>query len=85
MKKVYSIRDNKMESFGTPVIIENDAIAIRQFGDLINKGGDSVLAMHPADFGIYAIAEFDAASGKFTNLDCPKLLSMGSDFAQETK
>lgn len=88
MKKlVISIRDNKMESFNSPVLTDNEAVAIRQFGDVVQRGGDSVISLHPSDFTLYVIAEFDAITGKFENLDCPKALATGSDFEnpKETK
>lgn len=80
-KNVYAIRDNKLGSFGTPVLIENDAVAVRQFGDIIANGGDNVMTKHPADFTIYHLGAYDLSTGKFVNLDCPKSLATGSDFA----
>ena len=80
---VYSIRDNKMGTFNVPVLIENDAVAVRQFGDIVTRGGDNVMTLHPSDFTIYCLGEFDCNTGKFTNLDCPKALATGSDFAIE--
>lgn len=87
MKNVYSIRDNKMGSFNVPVLIENDAVAIRQFGDLISRGGDSVMSIHPSDFTLYLLGQYDSNRGRFKNLDCPVALATGSDFAivQENK
>ena len=82
MKKlVISIRDNKLESFNQPCLCDNESVAIRQFGDIVQRGGDSVIALHPSDFTLYVIAEFDPVFGKFENLDCPKALATGSDFA----
>lgn len=80
MKNVYAIRDSKMESFGLPVLVENDAVAVRQFGDVITKGGDVCMAQHPADFALYRLGEYDSKTGKFSNLDCPALLANGADF-----
>ena len=80
-KSVYAIRDNKLGTFQIPVLIENDAVAVRQFGDLIIHGGDNVMSLHPADFSLYRLGEFDCKSGKFENLDCPASLATGSDFA----
>lgn len=81
MKKlVISIRDNKMESYNSPVLVDNEAVAIRQFGDIVQRGGDSVISLHPSDFTLYVVAEFDPITGKFANLDCPKALATGSDF-----
>lgn len=85
MKNVYSIRDNKMGSFNVPVLIENDAVAVRQFGDLISRGGDSVMSIHPSDFTLYKLGEFNSHTGKFKNLDCPAALATGSDFAIQEK
>ncbi len=80
MKKVYSIRDNKMETFGTLVYIDNDAVAVRMFGDLILGDKESLMGKHPADFGLYKLGEFDDNTGKMVNLDAPSLLAIGSDF-----
>lgn len=80
-KSVYAIRDNKMGTFNVPVLIENDSVAVRQFGDLVTRGGDSVMTLHPSDFTLYRLGDFDSKSGKFTNLDCPVALATGSDFA----
>ena len=80
-KLVFSIRDNKMETFNSPVMIENDAVAVRQFGDIISRGGDNVMSIHPSDFTLYCLGEFDSKTGKFTNLECPRALATGSDFA----
>lgn len=80
MKKVYSIRDNKMETFGTLVFIDNDAVAIRMFGDLVVNATDTLMAKHPADFGLYALGEFDDVKGRMENYECPNLIAVGSDF-----
>lgn len=82
-KRVYSIRDNKLASFGVPVLIDNDAVATRQFGDIITSGGDNVMCKHPADFSLYFIGEYDMSTGKFKNVDCPVSLATGSDFIKE--
>lgn len=79
-KLVVAIRDNKMESYNMPVLVDNEAVAVRQFGDVITRGGDSVMSHHPADFSLYVLGTFDLKSGRFENLDCAKLLAVGSDF-----
>lgn len=81
-KRVYAVRDNKLASFGTPIVIDNDAVATRQFGDIIINGGDNVMTKHPSDFTLYCLGEYDLVSGKFTNLDCPLALATGSDFVK---
>lgn len=80
VKKVYSIRDNKMESYGQLVFIDNDAVASRMFGDLVLNDHDSLIGKHPADFGIYCLGEFDDKTGRFENLEAARLIAIGSDF-----
>lgn len=80
MKKVYSIRDNKMETFGTLVFIDNDSVATRMFGDLVTNAGDSLISKHPADFALYCLGEFDDVKGQMNNNPCPNLVAVGSDF-----
>lgn len=82
-KRVYSVRDNKMASFGVPILIDNDAVATRQFGDIITSAGDNVMCKHPADFTLYYIGDYDMTSGKFENVECPVALATGSDFIKE--
>lgn len=84
---VYAVRDNKMESFGKPFTMENNAVALRAFGDVIMNDKTNLMALHPADFSLYLIASFDEVSGKFSNVDCPSILATGSDFLNkpETK
>lgn len=81
-KSIYAIRDDKMESFGVPVIIENDAVAIRQFGDVLSKG-DSVMTAHPEDFTIYCLGSYDSVDGRFENFDIPRKLANGADFGSK--
>lgn len=82
---VYAVRDNKMESFGKPIIMENNAVATRAFGDIITSDKQSMMSMHPADFSLYLLGEYEDSTGKFYNLDCPTLLATGSDFLNEKK
>lgn len=79
-KLVIAIRDNKMESYNMPVLVDNEAVAVRQFGDVISRGGDNIMSIHPEDFSLYVLGSFDLITGKFVNLDCPKVLAVGSDF-----
>lgn len=82
---VYAVRDNKMESFGKPFTMENNAVALRAFGDVIMNDKTNLMALHPADFSLYFIATYDETTGKFVNVDCPSVLATGSDFFNNDK
>lgn len=82
-KRVYAIRDDKLECFAQPVLVDNDAVAVRQFGDIISAGNDHIMGKHPGDFALYHLGEYDMHTGIFENLPCPAILARGSDFAKK--
>lgn len=58
----YSMFDAKQEMFYTPILMANDATAIRWFTSVIN-GKDEIFSNFPEDFSLYKIAEFDERHG----------------------
>lgn len=80
--RLYSIRDDKIAEFGAPVRGEKDSAMIRQFGDLIladDTRNKSVLQLHPEDFSLWFVGEFDTETGAFASA-VPSCLARGSDF-----
>lgn len=80
IKRLYSIRDLKASVLTPPVCLDNDAVAVRSFGDLVSQG-DTIYAKHPADFAIVFVGEMDFYTGA---LKSPEggivMLATGSDF-----
>ena len=46
LRRVYAVRDDKQNEYNTPVLIPNDAVASRSFGDMISTDKNSLIAQH---------------------------------------
>lgn len=75
---VYSIRD-ALSGFQTPVIEQNDAIAMRNFRMATDQMSrqQSVMAFKPTDFSLYRVAQFDSVSGLMSPVTPPDLVCNG--------
>lgn len=83
VKRLYAIRDDKVGTFNPPCIVDNDAVAIRQFGDLVHDAKDTLITRHPDDFSIWYLAEYDDEKGLFaSSVETLKVLARGSDFVK---
>ncbi|UPW41055.1 nonstructural protein [Sigmofec virus UA08Rod_5658] len=62
--QIYSIRD-ALSGFMTPVIEQNDAIAMRNFAMACDRmsSSNSLMVFRPRDFSFYRIGTFDSDSG----------------------
>lgn len=66
MPKVFSVYDDKVAAFLTPMTFETEGQAIRSFQDAVNSG-DGMISKHPGDFSFYMLGYFNEASGEFEN------------------
>ena len=82
-KRVYSVRDDRMKTYGSLVFIENDNVASRAFGDLVLSDSKSLMHMHPADFSLWYLGNFDAETGIFACDENPYIVARASDFIKE--
>lgn len=69
--KAFSIYDSKADSFGFPVPFVSEGAAIRTFGDSVNKP-DTIHNLHPEDFSLFHVGEFDESSGMFLPEKSPR-------------
>lgn len=67
----YAIRDNLANSFLTPVLFDNENVAIRWFTDVVNsKDQNEVIYNNPGDFELWKLGVYDNISGNIAaNLD----------------
>lgn len=67
--KVYCVKDEKI-GFNQPFVCANDLDALRQFQDTINRptqnGIPSTLTLHPEDFSLYCLGEWEQQTGVIT-------------------
>ena len=81
LRRVYAVRDDKQNEYNTPVLIPNDAVASRSFGDMISTDKNSLIARHPGDYSLWFLGTFDAERGIFSQDEKPYVVARASDFA----
>lgn len=80
--KIVAIRDRAADVFGQPIFVANHGTAIRSFGDEINnKREGNALALHPEDYDLYSLGEFDDAEGSF-EATRPTQIAVGKDYVK---
>lgn len=82
--KVLAIRDRAADVFAQPIFAASVGAVIRGFSDQIN-GADpnsSVLSVHPEDFDLYELGEFDDGFARFVLLDPPRQVAIGKDLVR---
>lgn len=80
--RLYAIRDKKAGVYNTPVPFDNDAVAIRAFGDLIERDKNNIISVHPSDFSLCLVGEFDRETGDICPLDTV-VVADGDQFIKE--
>lgn len=68
---VYSIRDQKTQSFDAPVQFQNDDVALRFFISCVEKV--PLMSENPADFDMYQIGTFCSETATLAPLECVQL------------
>lgn len=77
--KIYAIRDRATDQYGTPMFLLAVGQAIRSFTDEINKqDAQNQLYMHPDDFDLYELGEYETNTGKFETKE-PEMKTIGKD------
>ncbi|WNK13077.1 MAG: nonstructural protein [Microvirus sp.] len=79
--KVFSIRDRAIDTFAQPFYAASVGHAVRSFTDAVNREDkDSNLYMHPDDFDLYSVGEFDDEFGRFHCPDTgPEMVAVGKN------
>lgn len=63
MFKMYSIYDKKAKTYSNPNFFPNEAVALRQFGEMCNDP-QYPLVKYPNDYQIVSLGTFDEEAGK---------------------
>lgn len=77
--KVFSIFDEKAQTFSRPMLMVHKGEAIRAFQDVV-ADKSSMIAKHPDDYKLYCLGSFDDVSGKMEALDIPEFMNNATDF-----
>lgn len=82
----YSIRD-ALTGFMTPVLEQNDAVAMRNFAMACDRSSSdpTLMRYRPADFFLYRLGSFDSESGVIDPLSPPFLVCAGDSIYKEAE
>ncbi len=67
MLKAFAVYDVKAESYGNPMFMTNEGLAVRGFSDAA-RDPKSALCQHPEDYSLYEIGTYDPNKGLLTDL-----------------
>lgn len=77
--KVCTIRDRAADVYSQPFFVPSIGIAIRHFGDEINRSADNnQLFRHAEDFDLFLLGEWDDSDGSFDSCR-PQQIAVGKD------
>ncbi len=74
--KICTIYDAKGEAFFQPMFFQSVAQAERSFQDATAKP-DSDIGMHPEDYSLFLVGEFDQRTGQITVLEARVAIAVG--------
>lgn len=78
--KAVTVLDHVANVFSQPHFVQSLGVAHRSFTDVVNgRAGESPLALHPEDYSLYELGEFDDQAGALVPLETPRLLAKGLD------
>lgn len=77
--KIVVVRDIKGDVYTIPMFVAHLGGAIRSFQDEIAKTDGNPFALHPEDYELFHIGEYDELTCKF-DLHDPIQLAVGSNF-----
>jgi len=61
---VCAVQDRKSELFAAPMLFINEADAVRNFADAVNReDSNSMLYLHPDDYDMFRIGIYDDSNG----------------------
>ena len=63
---LYAIKDNKV-SFWRPFTQPNEAVAIRDFSNMINHSNDDMVKQNYADLDLYQLGTYDEHTGEIVS------------------
>ena len=65
--KIYALRDDKAQAFLTPMVFQNDALAMRAIAQLCSDPRNCFIYTNPEDYQLYTLGEYDDQTGIVTS------------------
>jgi len=76
---MFSVFDSVSRTYGAPFFSPHVGLASRMFGDELSSSTTSVMTLHPTDFDLFLVGEFDTETGQCVP-QTPSLVQQGSNF-----
>lgn len=77
---VFTVRDEALKAFNSPVFFPTVDAARRSFGDAVGK--DENFKNHPADFSLFHLGVYDDESARIDQFDIPVRIATATDYVQ---
>lgn len=71
---IYALHDIKADSFGSMIVLDNDAMAIRSLAGAAAQEA-SLVNLSPSDFNLYRLGSYDNCTGTIKPCDKPQLVT----------
>lgn len=82
MKNLYVVFDEKVSSYGSPIIASSDGEASRMLCDA-SQDPNTLISRHPGDFSLYQIGTYCELSGLITAFNAPSFIVKVSTLVQK--
>lgn len=80
--QIFTVYDEKAEAFLPPFMLPKIQMAIRTFTDTVNNP-ETQIFLHPEDYQLFHLGEFDNTSATYQLLSSPKPLGNGLQFKSQ--
>lgn len=81
--RIFSIYDTKAKAYLPPFILPEEAMAVRTFGDCVNRD-DHQFHAHPEDYSLFCLGIFDDKIGEIVH-NAPEIVATGLELVDTTK
>ena len=81
---MYTFFDSAAQAFTNPFFMHNDGLAIRAFQDNINAETENNMKLHPEQFTLFKVAEWEDKEAKIQPLEPPLSISVGVTLVNDT-
>lgn len=82
--KVFVVYDSKVEAYSSPFLLTTVGQAVRSWVDVVNDP-QTQFAMHPEDYTLFEIAEYDDQTGLYNNLKAHISHGTALEYRREVK
>ena len=84
--KMYSFYDTAAQAYTQPFFMHNDGLAMRAFQDNVNSTEENNMSLHPEQFKLFQIAEWDDQKATITAPETgSKLVAVGHELINSPK